>query len=115
MNSETPQIEKCLTDQGFQLGVCGCAEHSCGMPNMPAARVMPTYSPVHGAHAILVTADEVLQMVCHYPFNFRDWQVFKRTAHKNRRVLKRILTKGPRQAAARLLEGQVGRCRDERK
>jgi hypothetical protein len=59
---------------GDRIGkVHGVCNHSCGLPQQERVMVRPDWSPIDGAHVVVVTAERVSSYGCHYPSNFNDW------------------------------------------
>lgn len=78
------QITKTLEDAGLgdRIGKrFGTSGHNCGLPNQTWVSVRPNYSPIDGAHVVLVTTEHVASYVNNYPSNFSDWRLRTRQGY----------------------------------
>jgi hypothetical protein len=56
-------------------GIYGTCMHSCGLPQQELVMVRPDWSPIDGAHAVIVTAEAVATYGCPYPSGHCDWRL----------------------------------------
>jgi hypothetical protein len=72
------KIEAALQNAGLSdrigqfYGTCG---HHCGLPQQEMVFVRPDWSPIDGAHTIVVTAEVVSTYGCRYPSNHCNWNL----------------------------------------
>ena len=74
-------IRECLERNGYKEKldkVFGTGNHGCGMPGGIRVWVQPNYTPIDGAHVLLVTPTTVESWVLPYPTNYHDW--YRRTS-----------------------------------
>jgi hypothetical protein len=72
------KIKQALVDAGLgdRIGkVHGTCMHSCGLPQRELVMVRPDWSPIDGAHVVVVTAEEVATYGCPYPSGHCDWSL----------------------------------------
>lgn len=89
MSEVLDPIRDWLKAEGFELGCYGTCGHTCGLP--PGVLVKPGYTPIDGAHALLVTTTEVIPATCMYPSNYNDWRIRRRVPYGSRDELNKTL------------------------
>jgi len=66
------KLREWLKENGYGEGANTWCSHTCGLPPT-GNRVIPSYSPIDGAHTVVVTNTHVQSYVCRIPYNYSDW------------------------------------------
>jgi len=85
-------IQQFLQENGFESGRYGGCRHSCGIPQLQGTSVRPSYSPVDGAHTLIVTPTHVMRFTCRIPYNYNDWMCVETRKYTSKEQLLTILS-----------------------
>jgi hypothetical protein len=95
----TARITKYVEESGFKTGEIGHCRHSCGMPGTRVLSVLPEWSPIDGAHTLVVTPTEVISMTCSYPSAYSKWETRRKWTYRSPEELKEILARETKKPA----------------
>jgi len=100
----TQRIRKNLEAAGLSRHICAGhtqCNHHCGLPaGQPAVLLLPDWSPIDGAHLVVVTANEVASYAVRRPYTMHNWCRLQGLQYRSTAELRRLVNAFIRQPAS---------------